>query len=107
MASVVDTTGNPYGVKNILKIVHRNKGPENLLLKNDPLLREVKSERIEGKEYRFSALFGRGGAVSADYLSAKAAAWNTVRNAEWKVTPGYLNSAFTLTQNEILASRTR
>jgi hypothetical protein len=107
MASIVDPTGNPYGVKNILKIVHRNKGPENLLLKNDPLLRTVKSEKIEGKEYRFAALFGRGGAVSADYLVSKAAARNTVRNAEWKLTPGYLNSAFTLTQNEILASRNK
>jgi hypothetical protein len=107
MASIVDTTGNPYGVKNILKIVHRNKGPENLLLKNDPLLRTVKSEKIEGKEYRFAALFGRGGAVSADYLTSKAAARQTVRNVEWKITPGYLNSAFTLTQNEILASKSR
>ena len=107
MASIVDTTGNPYGVKNILKIVHRNKGPENLLLKNDPLLRTVKSEKIEGKEYRFAALFGRGGAVSADYLTSKASARQTIRNVEWKLTPGYLNSAFTLTQNEILASRSK
>ena len=67
------------GIKNILKVWYR-EGVENLLVpRNDPLLREIKFTKVDGKEQRFAALYSRGGAVSADFLVAKNTAATTMQ----------------------------
>jgi len=96
---------NAQDVLNILKVVYAD-GVNNLLFRNSPVLKAISKERIEGKEYRFACLYGRGGAVSANYNTAEQAAILTARNAEFQVTPGQLFSAYIINQKEILASRT-
>ncbi len=88
----------------IYKTWYTEEGVENLLFRNDPFVKEIKKERIGGKEYAFSLLYGRGGAVAGDFTVAVAAATSTSRNAEMKVPPGQIFSAFVITQKEKLAS---
>lgn len=92
-------------ILNILKIVYKD-GVENLLFRSSPVLRDIRKGRIEGKEYRYAAIYGRGGAVSGNYNQAKSQAIETSRNVEFKVIPGQLFSSYTINQKEILASRT-
>ena len=92
------------GIKNILKVWYKD-GVENLLVpRNDPLLREVKFTKVEGKEQRFAALYSRGGAVSADFLVAKHKAARTAKNAEFVVTPGQLFSSYVFNAKEVQSS---
>ena len=92
------------GIKNILKVWYR-EGVENLLVpRNDPLLREVKFTKVEGKEQRFAALYSRGGAVSADFLVAKDKAARTAKNAEFITTPGQLFSSYVFNAKEVQSS---
>ena len=92
------------GIKNILKVWYK-EGVENLLVpRNDPLLREVKFTKVEGKEQRFAALYSRGGAVSADFLVAKNKAARTAKNAEFVVTPGQLFSSYVFNAKEVQSS---
>lgn len=90
----------------ILKVVYRD-GVQSLLFRNSPVLREIKKDRTEGKELRYSAMYGRGGAAGGDYTIAKANALETARNVEWQTVPGQMFSALTINQKEILASRNR
>ncbi len=89
-------------ILNILKVVYKD-GVQSLLFRNSPLLRTISKERTEGKEMRFAAMYGRGGATGGDYTVVKTNAAETARNAEWKVTPGQMFSAFTINQKEIMA----
>ena len=92
------------GIKNILKVWYK-EGVENLLVpRNDPLLREVKFTKVEGKEQRFAALYSRGGAVSADFLVAKNKAARTAKNAEFITTPGQLFSSYVFNAKEVQSS---
>ena len=92
------------GIKSILKVWYK-EGVENLLVpRNDPLLREVKFTKVEGKEQRFAALYSRGGAVSADFLVAKNKAARTAKNAEFVVTPGQLFSSYVFNAKEVQSS---
>lgn len=92
------------GIKSILKIWYK-EGVENLLVpRNDPLLREVKFTKVEGREQRFAALYSRGGAVSADFLVAKNKAARTAKNAEFIVTPGQLFSSYVFNAKEVQSS---
>ena len=92
------------GIKSILKIWYKD-GVENLLVpRNDPLLREVKFTKVEGREQRFAALYSRGGAVSADFLVAKNKAARTAKNAEFIVTPGQLFSSYVFNAKEVQSS---
>jgi hypothetical protein len=77
----------------------------NLLFRNSPLLRMIKKERIGGRAYNFTMLYGRGGATSGDYTVAVANAASSSRNAEMSVTPGNIHTVFNVTQKEILASQ--
>jgi hypothetical protein len=97
---------NSPNVLAILKIIYKD-GVRNLLFRNSPVLRKIPSERVEGKEIRYSAMFGRGGATSGDYTVARTAAAETARNAEWKITPGQQFSPLMLNQKEILSSKTK
>ena len=93
-------------ILNILKIVYRD-GVQSLLFRNSPVLREIKKSRTEGKELRYAAMYGRGGACGGDYTVVKAQATETARNEEWKTTPGQIFSALTINQKEVLASKSR
>lgn len=93
-------------ILNILKIVYRD-GVQSLLFRNSPVLRTIEKSRTEGKELRYAAMYGRGGACGGDYTVVKAQAAETARNEEWKIIPGQIFSALTINQKEILASKSR
>lgn len=94
------------GILAMLKTYYAKEGLQNLLYRNDPLLKDIKKERIEGKQANFSALYSRGGAVSANYLTAKKLATQTAQAKEFQVTPGQLFSACVFNNKELLASKT-
>ena len=93
----------------MLKTYYAKAGLGNLLYRNDPLLKMLgnKAERIEGKVQPFSALYSRGGAVSADATVATELASTTAQAKEFNVTPGQLFSSCVYTNKEVLASRTK
>ena len=90
-------------ILNILKIWYRDK-VENLLFRNSPVLKKIDKTRVEGKVQSFAALYGRGGAVSASFLTARAKSAQTSRNAEFQVTPGDLFSVYNMNAKEVSAS---
>ncbi|HAJ78549.1 MAG TPA: hypothetical protein DCO75_02155 [Fibrobacteres bacterium] len=94
-------------VKALLKTYYRQKGPENLLYRNSPVLAVIGRERIEGKDYKFSAMYGRGGACAGDCTQATSVASTVSRNTEFTVTPGQLFSVYTMNAKQILAARTQ
>ena len=91
----------------IYKTWYTDKRFPNLLFRNSPTLKKIAKNRFQGKEYRFSALYGRGGAVSGDYTVAVANAASMSKNIEFVVTPGNVFSVFTVTQKEVLASQSK
>lgn len=93
-------------ITNLLKIWYKD-GVTNLLYRNSPLLKMIKKERVEGSEQDFNALYGRGGAVSANFRYASEGASETIRDAVFKITPGQLFSCYTITAKEIVAAKTQ
>lgn len=95
--------------QNILSLlkVYYKEGLENLMFRNDPVLKSLNKVRIEGKTYNYGAVYGRGGAVSADYQVAKSIAANNTKSAQFEVEPGQLFSACSFNQKEVLASKTK
>ena len=93
----------------MLKVYYAKAGLSNLLYRNDPLLKMLgnKAERIERKVQPFSALYSRGGAVSADATVAVDLAGTTAQAKEFQVTPGQLFSSCVYTNKEVLASKTK
>lgn len=79
---------------------------ESLLFRNSPTAKLFKKTRIGGKEYKFPAMYGRGGAAAGDMTVAAAAAANgSAKIGEFVVTSGTLFSVFNITQQEVLASQ--
>lgn len=93
-------------VKALLKTYYKKEGVENLLFRNSPLLKDIAKERVEGKEYAYSAMYGRGGAVGGDFKKAKIGAAEVAKAAEFKVTPGQMFSVYTMNAQEVEASKT-
>ena len=93
------------GILALLKTFYAKEGLVNLLYRNDPLLKEIKKERVEGKQANFSALYSRGGAVSANATVAERLATETAKAKEFQVTPGQLFSACVFGNKELLASK--
>lgn len=93
-------------ILSLLKVYYKD-GVENLMFRNDPVLKALSKEKIEGKTYNFSAMYGRGGAVSANYTVAKKVAANNTKVAEFAVEPGQLFSVCSFNQKEVLASKTK
>lgn len=93
-------------ILSLLKVYYKD-GVENLMFRNDPVLKALSKEKIEGKTYNFSAMYGRGGAVSANYTIAKKVAANNTKAAEFAVEPGQLFSVCSFNQKEVMASKTR
>ena len=93
-------------VEAMLKTWYKD-GVENLLFRNSPVLKKIGQTKVDGKEQAFATIYSRGGAVAANFLTAKAKAAENVRNAEYKVTPGQLFSVFSYNAKEVEASKTR
>lgn len=93
-------------VQNILKAWYSDK-VENLLFRNDPAIKMIEKVRVEGKEQKFPAIYGTGGAVSSSFTKAKAQAAETVRNAEFTVAPGALFSVYSMNSFEVQSSLTK
>lgn len=92
-------------IKALLKVYYKD-GVENLMFRNSPLLKKLQKNRIEGKTYNFSAMYGRGGAVAGDFTKAKSRAKTVSNNAEFAVEPGQLFSVYTMNAKEVKASMT-
>ena len=95
---------NDSAISAILKTWYAKEGVENLLFRNSPLLKKLTKVRVEGKTQNFSALYGRGGAVSSNFNTAKANALKASKNAEFAVEPGRLFSVYSMTAGEVQAS---
>ena len=93
------------GILAMLKTYYAKEGLQNLLYRNDPLLKTIKTQRVEGKQANFSALYSRGGAVSANFLTAKALATSQAKAKEFQVTPGQMFSCCVFNNKELLASK--
>lgn len=90
-------------IKALLKVYYKD-GVENLMFRNSPLLRKLQKNRIEGKTYNFSAMYGRGGAVAGDFTKARNLAASVSKNVEFAVEPGQLFSVYTMNAKEVQAS---
>lgn len=90
-------------ILNILKIWYKD-GVENLLFREDPVVKSITKTRVEGKQQNFAALYGAGGAVSGKYTQALAKASNVVKNAEFQVKPGQLFSSYSMNAKEVQSS---
>lgn len=97
---------NDNNILAMLKVWYAKEGLQNLLYRNSPVLKRIKKTRVEGKQQNFSALYSRGGACSANFLTAKALATTTAQAKEFGVTPGQLFSACVFNNKELLASKT-
>ena len=93
------------GILAMLKTYYAKEGLQNLLYRNDPLLKTIKTQRVEGKQANISALYSRGGAVSANFLTAKALATSQAQAKEFQVTPGQMFSCCVFNNKELLASK--
>ncbi len=93
-------------IKALLKVFYRD-GVENLMFRNSPVLKKLPKNRIEGKTYNFSAMYGRGGAVAGDFTKAKALASTVSKNVEFAVEPGQLFSVYSMNAKEVQASQTK
>jgi len=94
---------NDQAITAILKTWYKD-GVENLLFRNSPVLKKIEKTRVEGKTQNFAALYGRGGAVSSNFNTAKANALKASKNAEFSVQPGRLFSVYSMTAAEVQAS---
>lgn len=93
-------------IKALLKVYYKD-GVENLMFRNSPLLKKLQKNRIEGKTYNFSAMYGRGGAVAGDFTKARNLAASVSKNVEFAVEPGQLFSVYTMNAKEVQASVTK
>ena len=91
------------GITAMLKTGYKD-GVQNLMFRNSPLLKKITKVRVEGKEQRFSAMYGSGGACGASFTAAKQNAANNARNVEFAVKPGQVFSVYTMNSKEVQAS---
>lgn len=94
-------------ILSMLKVYYAKDGLQNLMFRNDPVLKSIKKERVEGKVQNFSTMYGRGGAAGGNFTAAAALAATVSKNAEFSVQPGQLFSVYTMNSKEVQASKTR
>lgn len=94
-------------ILSMLKVYYAKDGLQNLMFRNDPVLKSIKKERVEGKVQNFSTMYGRGGAAGGNFTAAAALAATVSKNAEFSVVPGQLFSVYTMNSKEVQASKTR
>lgn len=87
-----------------LKIWYGDQKVENLLFRNDPILKSIEKIRIGGKQYPLPMLYSRGGAVTSNYTLASTLATQNYGAREMLVEPGQLFSSFVLSPKEYLSS---
>lgn len=92
-------------IQSLLKVYYEDK-VESLLFRDDPVLNNIKKERVEGKAQHFACLVGRGGAVAGDFTIANAEASKNTKSAEFQVVPGKIFSVYTMTSIEVQAAKT-
>lgn len=89
----------------LLKEYYGAQKLEALVFRNDPVLGNLKKERIGGKYIPLPmAVYGNGG-VTSDYTQVTAQAANSYTGVSMQVTPGALFSSFVLDPKEFLASQ--
>lgn len=93
-------------IKALLKVYYKD-GVENLMFRNSPVLKKLQKNRIEGKTYNFSAMYGRGGAVAGDFTKARTLSATVSKNVEFAVEPGQVFSVYTMNAKEVQASVTK
>lgn len=92
-------------IKALLKVYYKD-GVENLMFRNSPTLKKIQKNRIEGKSYNFSAIYG-GGACAGDFTKAKAMAASAAKAVEFAVEPGQVFSVYSMNAKEVQASKTQ
>lgn len=93
-------------IKALLKVYYKDD-VENLMFRNSPLLKKLQKNRIEGKTYNFSAMYGRDDAVADDFTKARNLAASVSKKVEFAVEPGQLFSVYTMNAKEVQASVTK
>lgn len=96
---------NEASVLAMLKVYYAKEGVENLMFRNSPVLKALTKTRVEGKVQNFSAMYGRGGACSGNFLTAIDLASTVSKNVEFSVTPGQLFSVYDMNAKEVQASK--
>lgn len=92
-------------IEKSLKIVYKD-GMKSLLVRPGSGIKEVPFHKVEGKAYNFSAVAGRGGAVSGNFLNAKRKAGEKGLQAEYSVEPGAVWASYTVLKTELAAAKT-
>lgn len=92
-------------IEKCLKIVYKD-GMKSLLVRPGSGIKEVPFHKVEGKAYNFSAVAGRGGAVSGNFLNAKRKAGERGLQAEYSVEPGAIWSSYTILKTDLAAAKT-
>jgi hypothetical protein len=87
-----------------LKVWYADQKVENLLFRNDPVLKAIKKVRIGGKQYPLPMLYSRGGATTSNYNLVSTLATQSYGAREMEIEPGQLFSSFVLSPKEYLAS---
>lgn len=96
---------NEASVLAMLKVYYAKEGVENLMFRNSPVLKALTKTRVEGKVQNFSAMYGRGGACSGNFLTSIDLASTVSKNVEFSVTPGQLFSVYDINAKEVQASK--
>lgn len=94
-------------LNSILKTYFKDNVP-NLLGRESPLLKKIKTVRVEGKQVSYPAIYSAGGAVSPSHTVAKRIAESEDFNArEWAITPGREFSVTNFNAKEVQQSLTK
>ena len=93
-------------IRNALKYFYAKEGLENLLDRNDPLLKQIGSRMVEGKAQPFAVIDGTTPAVAGDYLEVFNLATSNPKTKEYYIEPGQAFSSYVVNAKELKASET-
>lgn len=101
MPNIIDLNG----IYSALKEWYSDK-INDLFFRVSPVLTNLEKLRVQGKTVVIPVISGRGGAVSANYLTAKRLATTTTQTKAFKVKSGRVFSCYTIHPQEVLATKT-
>ena len=93
------------GIYGALKYWYRD-GIEDVFFRASPVLMNMEKQRFEGEAAVVPVITSRGGADGADWEEVKKLAATTGRTKAFKVQAGRVFTAYTITQQEVLATKT-
>lgn len=93
-------------IEGVLKTWFKD-GVENLLKRNSPVLKQIPTTKVEGKEQKFTGINSFGGAVSGKATVAASKAAGVGGNSEFTIKQGQLFSYFSYNLAEVEASQTK